>query len=107
HVIIIFSGLNHRNLFQVLLTRVVVGKGSSLHLYHTPLKALKPPSTGTTIPVTKEDSFPASQLATPCSSSALPNLFIGVCFIIVSPLEVRLPSSLSKRSRFCSPRKNP
>src|SRR5690625_5498563 len=64
--------------------------------------AVKPPSTGTTAPVTKEAAFgDASQTTAPDSSSASPYRPIGVC-----PKMDFLRSSV-RILRFCSAGKNP
>ncbi len=47
-------------------------------LRHTPLKALKPPSTGTTTPLTKFAPGPQSQSKVLSSSSGLPKRPAGV-----------------------------
>ena|GEM_PF-4600671 len=47
-------------------------------LNYTPEKALKPPSTGNTMPVTKRAVSDANQIQAPIKSSGSPNLPIGV-----------------------------
>jgi len=76
---------------------------------YTPLNALNPPSTGTTIPVTKEEaSGERSQMIVPIKSLGLPNRPMGVCSMIVRPRGVRFPVFSSvKRNRFCFVRKKP
>src|SRR5215213_7509085 len=75
--------------------------------FYTPLKAPKPPSTGTTMPFTNLAAGEQSQIRVPTSSSGSPKRPAGVWSTILRPLSVRLPSSLSSIARFCSPRKNP
>lgn len=45
---------------------------------HTPLKAEKPPSTGTTTPVTNAEAGESSHIIVPSKSSAVPKRPIGV-----------------------------
>src|SRR5215203_1507478 len=67
-------------------------------MLYTPLKAEKPPSTGTTIPLTKAEAGLQSQIRVPPNSSGFPKRPAGVCSMIVCPLFDRLPSSSSNKS---------
>src|SRR4030095_12247718 len=69
-----------------------VGIEVAIFLHHTPLNPLKPPSTGTTTPVTKEAASLQSQCTGPINSSARPNRPIGVRAMTVLPRGVWLPS---------------
>ncbi|MMZ64069.1 hypothetical protein D1872_263660 [compost metagenome] len=69
---------------------------------------MKPPSTGTTVPVTKpEVSASASHSSVPSRSSGTPKRRIGVCAMIFRERSVGVPSSCMSSARFCSVRKNP
>src|ERR1043166_8976390 len=52
--------------------------GQLLAIHHTPLNALNPPSTGTTIPVTNFAASEQSHTVAPINSAASPNRLIGV-----------------------------
>ena len=68
-----------------------------LLLFYTPLYAENPPSTGITTPFTKLDaSLCTRNKSVPISSSALPNLSIGVAPRILPVLAVGVPSSLKR-----------
>ena len=69
---------------------------------------MKPPSMGTTVPVTKRDAGESSQSIAPTRSSGVPKRASGVCSMIFLPRAVSPPVSLSvRRKRFCSVRKKP
>ena len=51
--------------------------GGSFRASYTPLNALKPPSTGTTTPVTNSDAGDSSQMAVPANSSGSPKRRVG------------------------------
>src|ERR1019366_2854132 len=74
----------------------------------TPLKALKPPSTAMTWPVTKPDpSSLNSHSSVPSRSSGLPKCPCGVWVVIVLPRAVSEPSGCVSKLRFWSVRKKP
>src|SRR4051794_34138321 len=74
---------------------------------YTPLKALKPPSTATTTPLTKLAPGPQSQISVLTSSSGSPKRPAGVWSTTSCPRGVSEPSSLSSSARFWSPMKKP
>ena len=51
--------------------------------HQTPLNAEKPPSIGTTIPVTNADAGETNHKTAPSKSSGVPKRFIGVCWRIL------------------------
>src|SRR3954466_9170969 len=63
---------------------------------HTPLNALKPPSTGTTTPVTNREPGLHSQSSADTRSAAARTRRGGVCPTIVRPRAVSPPSSSRK-----------
>ena len=86
--------------------RHVCSKLKSLILNYTPLYALKPPTTGTTTPMTTDPPSQHSQSVVPIKSSGFPNLPIGVCSMIWFPLGVSEPSLCANNALFWPVRKN-
>src|SRR3989442_630481 len=73
------------------------GHATSLLYVYTPLKDEKPPSTGTTMPVTKAEAGLTSQSSVPTKSSGAPKRPAGVWLMIACPRGVSFPSaSMSK-----------
>ncbi len=70
-------------------------------------KALKPPSTTATVPVTKLAASEMRYWMVPHSSSGLPKRLKGVWRITSAPLWVRDPSGLVRSARFWLVRKKP
>jgi hypothetical protein len=71
------------------------------------LKALKPPSAGATMPLTKLAPALPSQIQVLTSSSDAPTRPAGAWVMTLSPRLMSEPSSLSSSARFCSPMKKP
>src|SRR5713226_8210467 len=88
----------YEDIAHLFLGEAAVQLGAPFH--HTPLNALNPPSTGSTIPVTKRALGLQSQMRAPMSSSASPNRPRGVCAMTARPRAEGLPSGSKSKLRF-------